>query len=646
MRMRVSKLIDMRYAHPHIGTFHSVCVRILREEISFLGYEKNFIILDQHDQLVLVKKVIKELDLISPQFSPRAVLESISRAKNALMSDGDFSVQVGSYFEENVARVYIQYQRALYQNHCLDFDDLIRLTIKIFEQHPHILKKYQERYQYVLVDEYQDTNHAQYRLIKLLTQGHGNIFVVGDDWQSIYKWRGADVSNILNFEKDFPQAVVIKLEQNYRSTQNILDAAFHVIKHNVQRSDKGIWTEAGSGQKLISYEARDERDEANYVVQEIKRLCEKGYCENDFVILYRTNAQSRMIEEALLREAIGYRIVGGIKFYQRKEIKDIMAYLRLIENHSDILSLERVLACPRRGIGNKTFVQWLDEAQKNHTDPISCGQKSNMPQIPNSKQKAIRAFSGMIGDMRTYANTHTLAELVQYVYEKSGYSKWINDGTIEGEMHHENVQELRSVALKYDNITNALQLFIEEVSLASDTDHIDQDAKMVHLMTLHSAKGLEFPIVFIIGMEEGLLPHGRAMINDDEMEEERRLVYVGITRAKNSVIFVHARQRILFGTLQANVPSRFYDDIPHDLLEQKRATQSYMVSKNRSDDMIKPQSVLRIVSESLYNDGDKVHHPQFGDGIVVAQTDTIIHVVFKEVGLKKLAKSVAPLQKK
>lgn len=646
MRARVARLIDMRYAQPLIGTFHSVCVRILREEITFLGYEKNFTVLDQHDQLVLVKKIIKELDLVSPQFSPRAVLESISRAKNALMTESDFAGQVGSYYEENIARVYMQYQRALQRNHSLDFDDLIRLTIMIFERFPQIVKKYQERFQYVLVDEYQDTNHAQYRLIKLLTQTHGNIFVVGDDWQSIYKWRGADVANILNFAKDFPNATTIKLEQNYRSTQNILDAAFHVIKHNAQRSDKEIWTDAGGGKKLVSYEAQDERDEAEYVVKKIKELKEEGYQESDFVVLYRTNAQSRIIEEFLLKEGIGYRIVGGIKFYQRKEVKDIIAYLRLVSNYADVLALERVLASPKRGIGNKTFMQWMDEAQTKKMDPIAYGLqiKNGETNIPSSKRKVIYAICEVISEMHHYADEHTLADVITQIYEKSGYKSWIDDGTIEGEMRHENVQELCSVALKYDGIEQALQLFIEEVSLASDTDRIDQDAQMVHLMTLHSAKGLEFPIVFMIGLEEGLIPHSRAMVNDEEMEEERRLTYVGITRAKIQVFFIHTRQRILFGSLQMNLPSRFFDDIPTCLLE-KECTHVQSYRQDRYEDHPKVQSVLRAVEDDRFVDGDKVRHPQFGNGIVVAQTDTIIHVVFKGVGLKKLAKSIAPLEK-
>jgi DNA helicase II / ATP-dependent DNA helicase PcrA len=645
MRVRVSDLINTMYARPLIGTFHSICVRILREDIHHLGYEKNFTILDQHDQLVLIKKIAKELELSKQQFAPRAILEAISRAKNSLLSPEQFSGQVGSYFEEQLARVYDMYQRTLRENHSVDFDDIIQLTIILFQKHRDILKKYQERYDYVLVDEYQDTNHAQYMFVTLITKKHQNLFVVGDDWQSIYKWRGADVSNILNFEKDFPQTKVIKLEQNYRSTQNILDSAFHVIKDNASRSKKKIWTDMGPGKSLVAYEACDEREEALFVVQTIKDLIEEGYKESDFVVLYRTNAQSRTIEEFFLKNNISYRIVGGIRFYERKEVKDVIAYMRLIANGSDLLSLERAISNPRRGIGNKTFSSWIADARENNIDPITFGasEKITRSAIPKGKHKTIKDFCNMIIAARTFAKKNTLSDVIMYVYDKSGYKSTLFDGTTEGETRHENVQELLSVAKKYDDIESPLDLFIEEVSLASDTDQIDQGTPMVHLMTLHSAKGLEFPIVFIVGFEEGLVPHNRAMINDLEMEEERRLAYVGITRAKDCVYFVHTRQRLLFGSLQANLPSRFLEDIPKQLIEQKY-TKTPSVKYNGGD-MHKKESVLVPTDKNEYADGDKVHHRSFGEGIVVAHTDTIVHVVFKDCGLKKLAKSVAPLKK-
>ena len=645
MRMRVTQLIDLRYARPLVGTFHSICVKILREDIHMLGYDRSFTIMDQQDQLVLIKKILKELDLPKQQYSPRAIVDNISRAKNNLLSPDLFVAQVQSYMEEQIARIYDRYQRTLRENHSLDFDDLIRLTIALFREYPHVLKKYQKRFRFVLVDEYQDTNFAQYTLITLLTREHKNIFVVGDDWQSIYKWRGADVSNILNFENDFKNAVVIKLEQNYRSTQTILDAAFHVIKHNVGRSDKNIWTQSGGGAKLFIYEAHDEREEAMYITARISALKEEGFSESDFVVLYRTNAQSRVIEECFLKSGIKYRIVGGIKFYERKEVKDMVAYMRLILNHMDLLSLERAITEPRRGIGGKTFIQWLEAARSVHLDPIAFGNDSTLHNfsIATRKKTVIAAFCQFITRARAYAKDHDLADVITYVYEKSGYKNVLLDGTIEGEMRHENVQELLSVATKFNGIENAVQLFVEEVSLASDTDHIEHESGMVHLMTLHSAKGLEFPVVFITGLEEGLIPHSRSMVNDEEMEEERRLIYVGITRAKKQVFFLYTRQRLLFGSLQANIPSRFIDDIPLSLLEKESTT----IAQNTYSGLDqKPKSVLyKPENDECYVDGDKVRHRTFGDGIVVGQTDVIIHVVFKGHGLKKLVKSIAPLER-
>lgn len=646
MRVRIGDLIDSRYANPLVGTFHSVCVRMLRADIHHLGYEQNFTILDAHDQLVLIKKIAKELELSKQQFAPRAMLEGISRAKNDLLSPELFNTQVDGYYEEQLARVYEMYQRTLRENHSLDFDDIIRLTNALFAEHPNVLKKYQEKFQYVLVDEYQDTNHAQYTLITNLTNTHHNIFVVGDDWQSIYKWRGADIRNILNFEKDFPNATVIKLEQNYRSTQNILDAAYTIIQHNNDRSDKKIWTDTGKGNQLVSFEASDEREEAMYIVEIVQKMIKEGYSGKDFVVLYRTNAQSRIVEEYFLKNGVSYRIVGGIKFYERKEIKDIMAYLRLVSNPAGTLALERAVSSPRRGIGGKTFDQWFEGMRDTGMNAIEFGLSEQISQFvkAKSKQKAIHDFCVLIDNAQTYADKHSLTDLITYLYEKSGFKNSLLDGTTEGETRDENVQELLSVATKYESIDDALHKFIEEVALVSDTDRINQDTDMVHLMTLHSAKGLEFPVVFIIGLEEGLIPHNRAMVDNAEMEEERRLAYVGITRAKEKVFLLHARQRLLFGSLQANSPSRFFDDIPETLVEKQASEQLGMKRDSFFEE--KPESVLvKSDAGDQFVDGDKVHHRDFGDGVVVGQDDIIISVVFKGNGLKKLAKSIAPLEK-
>ncbi len=646
MRVRVGYLIDTQYSNPLIGTFHSVCVRILREDIHYLGYETNFTILDSHDQLVLVKKILKELGLPKQQFAPRSVLEGISRAKNSLLSPDLFSSQASSHYEEQLSHVYDIYQRTLRENHSLDFDDLIRLTITLFIEYKDVLIKYQEKFQYILVDEYQDTNHAQYTFIQQLTKKHHNLFVVGDDWQSIYKWRGADISNILNFEKDFPKAQTIKLEQNYRSTQNILDAAYTVIEHNSDRSDKKIWTDTGAGEQLVVFEAHDEREEAMYIVETVQKMMKNGYVGKDFVVLYRTNAQSRIVEEYFLKNGVSYRIVGGIKFYERKEVKDVMAYLKLIANHADAIALERAVASPRRGIGGKTFEQWFGGARAEEMNSIEFGVSDKLSQFvtAKSKQKAIHDFCNLIIGARKYADKHSLMDLIIYLYDKSGFKNSLLDGTTEGESRDENVQELLSVATKYDDIDNALNMFIEEVALASDTDKINQDTDMVHMMTLHSAKGLEFPVVFIIGLEEGLIPHNRAMVDNAEMEEERRLAYVGITRAKDKVFLLHARQRLIFGSLESNLPSRFFEDIPDNLIDKQSSSQPRRKRDSFFDK--KPESVLQINDDvETFIDGDKVRHKDFGEGVVVGQDNIIIHVVFKDLGLKKLAKSIAPLEK-
>ncbi|MCK4635723.1 MAG: UvrD-helicase domain-containing protein [Candidatus Moranbacteria bacterium] len=700
MKERVAEYLGGEYAMPLIGTFHSICVRILREEIHGLGYSKDFTILDQQDQLVVVKKVLKEMELPSEQFAPKIVAGSISRAKNNLLSPKDLFNQMGSYYEEQVSQVYDRYQKYLRENNSLDFDDLIRLTILLFEKNAEILEKYRKRFQYILVDEYQDTNYAQYKLIKLLAQKHQNIFVVGDDWQSIYRWRGADVSNILNFEKDYPNAKIIKLEQNYRSTQKILDAAHHVIKDNVSRSEKKIWTDKTDGKNLVLFQARSEQEEAGFIAQNIKKLVEeRNYSLNDFVVLYRTNAQSRAVEECLLKENISYRIVGGIKFYARKEVKNVIAYLRLINNLQDIVSLERALSEPKRGIGGKTLEKWTNIAKENKMNLINLGLSEKLNEVTKSKVrqkniidfcKLIKNFNSKVQKINETENLENikidgnlftpdlekvakvekteknaeikLMDLIKQVYEKSGYKKFLLDGSIEGETRDENVQELLSVAGKYDGIENALQIFLEEVALVSDTDKINQDVEMVHLMTLHSAKGLEFPVVFIIGLEEGLMPHSRSLNNNEEMEEERRLMYVGITRAKELVYLVSARQRILFGSLKSGSPSRFLGDIPNELLEDfggksdfknNSLSSSFSSASNNSNFSFKngddsnnfsKNSIVKNDNPKEFRDGAKVSHDKFGKGVVVSQDNKVISVVFKDFGLKRLAKGFAGLK--
>ncbi|MCD6149425.1 DNA helicase PcrA [bacterium] len=655
------KIQTTSYKLPTVGTFHSVCARILRREIDKLGYKKSFNIFDAQDQLALVKRIFKELSISKDQFNPASFLTAISEAKNKFIDEEAFSRQAEGFYEETVAKVYNAYQEELKKNNILDFDDLIRLAVKIFQEFPEVLAKYQNLFRYILVDEYQDTNHAQYLLVKLLSQKHRNLCVVGDDWQSIYMFRQADIKNILSFEKDYPGAKVIKLEQNYRSTQIILDAAHEIISKNVNRKDKKVWTENKKGHPVAVYEANDEKDEAEFIAEEIKNKVSdknKKYNYSDFAVLYRTNAQSRIIEEIFLKESIPYRIIGGLKFYQRKEIKDIVAYLRVIQNGNDYISLERIINEPRRGIGKKTLAKWAAFAKENDLNLLDASAKIS-PQnseLKEAKIKAIKQFCDFIFQMRDFKDRAGLANLIEKIFKGSGYETSLEKMGIEGETRIENVRELLSVAEKHrgENANMSLELFLEEVALVADTDNIDQNQDTVHLMTLHSAKGLEFPIVFIAGLEEGILPHSRSMLNADEMEEERRLMYVGITRAKEKVCLLHAEMRVIFGSTQANPPSRFLDDIPPHLVrnfqfpisnfqtDSKSQTSNPKQISNQNNHDLKEFKPSRVTS---YSDGQRVRHPDFGEGVVISTQDDIITIAFMKTGIKKLSATYAPLER-
>ncbi len=994
---------------PAIGTFHSICVKILRFEIDKAGYKKSFNIFDAQDQQALIKKTMKEMEINPDQFKPSAILGAISKAKNELIDSETFSAEAGSYYEEMVSKIYSGYQRKLKEQDALDFDDILTITVKIFKDFPNVLEKYQNLFRYIMVDEYQDTNHAQYLLIRMLAQKFGNICVVGDDWQclpqgtkillqsgkekienisnkdtvicaagqegvcnqkilskkisefdrelikittktkkellatpnhilfsklslnagifyvylmfkesagyrigiakgtrvsksneigiglnvranqeradkmwilkvcrtkpeaqyweqyygfyygiptlvfiagserkmkfcqkstdklygsidtferakkifkdfsldfeyphhmpqstirngikrisinitlfsdhrkslksnwglhrisinsndktarlileengfktrkgkrldwrleiakldyeeienilekikkilpdaivvkkalltknkrfyffpashikksmvlpvfkngriaeetvekvekvkysgpvydlnisnvhnyiandfvvhnSIYGWRGADIQNILDFEKDYPDAKVIKLEQNYRSTQTILDAAYGVISKNTNRKDKRIWTENKGGHLISIYEAQNERREADFIAEEVlRRRKETGAKLSDFVVLYRTNAQSRIIEESMLQNSIPYRIIGGVKFYQRKEIKDIIAYLRLIQNFNDEISLERIINEPRRNIGEVTLRNWIALAKNNGIDPIGLGlqitkyklQIANEFKIQNSKLDAIAKFCDFISRMHELEKNKTVTELMEKVIAESGYEKYLLDGTEEGEMRYENVRELLTVAKKYNDYEGeeGMRLFLEEVALIADTDNINQSVEAVHLMTLHSAKGLEFKTVFIAGLEEGIMPHSRSMLSPGEMEEERRLMYVGITRAKEKVYLLFTDERNIFGSTQINAPSRFLDDIPEHLLDNSKI--------QNFDNKIEENNPS--AKQNIFKDGEHVTHEVFGDGLVIASQGDILTIAFKKAGLKKLSASIAPLKK-
>ncbi len=629
-----------KYDMPVMGTFHSVCAKILRHEIEKLGYKKSFNILDTQDQEALIKKTMKEIQVNFDQFKPAGMLGAISKAKNELIGAEIYREAAGSHWEDTVGKIYQAYQRKLKEQNALDFDDIIMLTVRIFRQFPAILEKYRNFFRYIMVDEYQDTNHAQYVLVNLLSEKHKNLCVVGDDFQSIYAWRGADIKNILDFKKDYPGAMVIKLEQNYRSTQNILDAAYAVISKNVNQLDKKIWTEKKEGHLLTSYEAEDEKEEAEFIAREIKNYQKKNYSLSDFVVLYRTNAQSRIIEEAMLRSSIPYRIIGGVKFYQRKEIKDVAAYLKLIQNFNDAVSLERIINEPRRGIGATSLKKWLDFSGENKLDLISAGLNINEDAKLNvAKIDGIKKFCDFIRRMGEMKEKMQLAVFIEKVFIESGYQKYLLDGTEEGEMRNENVKELLTVARKYDEYSGreGLNLFLEEVALATDTDNIDQNKTAVHLMTMHSAKGLEFKVVFIAGLEEGLLPHSRSLLSAEEMEEERRLMYVGITRAKEKVYLLFTGERNIFGSTQANAPSRFLNDIPGHLLHDAKS------EKNLEFKILRQEK--NQIAKNVFKGGDRVCHEIFGDGLVVSAQGDVLTVAFSKAGLKKISASVAPLKK-
>ena len=595
LRMPFESTNLKNYELPVMGTFHSICVRILRHEIEKIGYKKSFNIFDTQDQEALMKKVMKEMEINIDQFKPKAMLGAISKAKNELIDAEMFQSRIGGYYEEIVSKVYTQYQKRLKEQDALDFDDILMLIVKLFQKFPEVLEKYQNLFRYIMVDEYQDTNHAQYALVAMLAKKWGNLCVVGDDWQGIYSWRGANIQNILDFEKDYPQAKVIKLEQNYRSTQNILDAAYGVISKNVNRKDKEIWTDNKGGHLLSAYEARDERDEAEFLIAEIQKMIGESAMRSlgtardgklrlsDFVVLYRTNAQSRIVEEAMLRNSIPYRIIGGLKFYQRKEVKDVIAYLRLIQNFNDEVSLERIINEPRRGVGDVSLGKWLSFAKENNLNYIEAGLKINdSSKLHVSKIDAIKKFCDFIIRGKEKIAKTKVTDLIEFVFTESGYEKFLLDGTDEGQTRYENVRELLTVSKKYDEYAGeeGLSLFLEEVALIADTDNIDQASEAVHLMTLHSAKGLEFKVVFIVGLEEGILPHSRSLIDHNEMEEERRLMYVGITRAKEKVYLVYTRERNIYGSTQINSPSRFLDDIPENLIAQNSQHETCNVPKN------------------------------------------------------------------
>lgn len=682
---------------PVVGTFHSVCVQILRKHGHLLGFENRFAIFDDTDTEILMKTIMKDLNIPKDQLNPKAVLAHIAGAKNALLKPEEYARQsVHSRFTEQVAKIYPIYQKRLAQNQALDFDDLIMKCVELFEQEPQILDELQERFRYISVDEYQDTNHAQYVLIKTLAEKYRNLCVVGDDWQSIYSWRGATMRNILDFEKDYPEATVVKLEQNYRSSPIILDASDAIIKKNKSRTDKKLWTERKDGEKIQVWQAMDERDEGSMVAKEIQKLLLKHEKPNyrDFAILYRTNAQSRTVEEAMMRYGIPYRIVGGVKFYKRKEIKDVLAYLRLIVNPADTVSLLRIINTPPRKIGSRTLEMLQNLSRERGETPIfsilkeieEINEKTEIG-IQDGKIKTLDQFVKLISELQKANKEYPAAGVIKHLLEESGYREFLLDGSTEGETRFENVQELISVASKYDQLEPGISLatFLEEVALISDLDQIDDRDNAATLMTLHAAKGLEFPNVFICGLEEGVFPHSRSLLEPNELEEERRLMYVGLTRAMDRSYLLFAESRLLYGDIKQNAPSQFLNDIPEELVETNMdaggdtdATQEvggilgmyakkpgkwragglkrvpvenargfYADTEPEYDgvDEVPEDEFSDVIPE--YSPGDRVRHRSFGEGVVATVQGGVITVAFKDpkFGVKKLAASVAPLEK-
>ena len=669
MKTRIAKLLNLSGAQgsletnlPWMGTFHSICVRILREHAGKLGYKNSFAIYDSDDQLTAVKKIMKEHHIDPKQYHPQAIRAHISGAKNELIDPKHYQEMAHiNDFSSMVSTVYTHYQKLLKDNNAMDFDDLIMNTVILLEKYPEIRRDYQQKFQYVLIDEYQDTNQAQYTLVMLFINQKNNICVVGDDAQSIYSWRGATIRNILEFEKDFKNTKVIKLEQNYRSTKNILAAADQVIAKNTNQKKKKLWTENPTGEKLTFYQAQNELDEAKFVAEEILRIKDKGEEDfKDFAILYRTNAQSRTIEEMLLKYNIHYRIVGGLKFYERKEIKDALAYLKLIVNPTDILSLSRIINTPPRGITKNTLNSLeviAREYSMNIWEVISRIAKDNNG-IKELAENHINAraiknlinFFEFISEWQGKMGKNNPSEFLVEIINKSGYRDWLNDKSIEGETRLENLQELLTVLEKYNEFDaeEGIRLFLEEVVLITDIDNYDENENVVTLMTLHSAKGLEFPIVFMVGMEENLFPHARSIMEAAEMEEERRLCYVGITRAKKCLYLTYAQLRNIFGNTQINPPSRFLADIPGELINEVGQKKRLSILKNptlgvRANKM--GQKIILDEDWGIFKSGDKVTHPKFGRGRIVQIQGGIIKVGFESGGIKSLAAAIAPLKK-
>jgi DNA helicase-2/ATP-dependent DNA helicase PcrA len=652
MRERLEQLLGQAVEALTLGTFHAICARILRREGKAIGLDSSFVIYDEEDQLSLTKQAMEELNLDPKQYAPRALRSAISAAKSRLIGPDDYAQRVSSYFEEIVHRIYQRYQQLLSQGRAVDFDDLLMKTVQLFQEQPQILSRYQSKYVHILVDEFQDTNIVQYVLMKHLAGKYRNLCVVGDPDQSIYSWRFADLRNILSFEKDYPEAKVVLLEQNYRSTKNILEVASDVISVNMQRKPKKLWTENEDGASVNVIESYNAEEEAQSVVNEIEKLVsQEQIFLKDCAVMYRVNAQSRALEETFLRYGVPYRLVGGTRFYQRREVKDIIAYLRLIHNPEDNVSLVRIINVPVRGIGQRTLSQLQSWAKAHDASLFEA-----LKQVANEKilspriTQALAGFDAVMAGLIAQSRELSLSDLLDEIWERTGYRKYILDKE-DGEDRWENVMELKSVASEYDELDpeESLAAFLEKVSLVSDIDELDEKTDAVTLITLHQAKGLEFPAVFIVGLEEGILPYRKSFDDPQEMEEERRLCYVGITRAKKRLYLLRSYRRSLFGGSTANPPSRFLQDISPHLISSRGLWEESSIPAARPDFNRDFQPSPRPLSTLSLNVGDHVRHSKFGSGIVMncfpTRDDQELTVAFEEAGVKKLLASLAPLEK-
>ncbi|NIK79309.1 DNA helicase-2/ATP-dependent DNA helicase PcrA [Paenibacillus castaneae] len=705
MQDRVSALVGPSGRDIWVSTFHSMCVRILRRDIDRIGFTSSFSILDSSDQLSVIRNCMKDLNIDTKKFEPKAVQAAISGAKNELISPEQYEQKVGDYFEGLVAQVFTKYQKKLRANNSLDFDDLIMMTIQLFKDVPEVLEFYQNKFRYIHVDEYQDTNRAQYMLTRMLADKHHNICVVGDSDQSIYRWRGADITNILNFEGDYPEARTIMLEQNYRSTANILDAANAVIKLNSGRKPKKLWTDQGAGDPISLFQADSEHDEGYFVTGEIRKNVNKGEKFANHAILYRTNAQSRVIEEILIKSDIPYQIVGGIKFYDRKEIKDLLGYLKLISNPDDDISLVRIINVPKRGIGDTTVGKLADEAARRGTSIYRVLNDLGEVEVNGRTRTLLREFYDIIDNLTRMVEYLSVTELTEKVLELSQYRmELIQENTLESKARLENIDEFLSVTMDFEkrNEDRTLVAFLTDLALIADIDSLNKDEEeaeknkdSVTLMTMHSAKGLEFPVVFIIGMEESVFPHSRALADNEELEEERRLAYVGITRAEKRLYLTCARMRTLFGRTSSNMPSRFLQEIPESVREgvstgggysraigrsgtgasgSRPASQSssgqavggrgpaspaaaggrggVRVSTPLQDAARAAQSsgAAGDASSTSFASGDRVSHGKWGIGVIVSVKgtgkDMELNIAFPApIGIKRLLAGFAPITK-